>query len=43
MKIPKLPEGEYKVEILSIHDKCLSAKEIKERFEFWQKQKEVEK
>lgn len=37
-----LPEGNYDVEILGIYDKCLTAKEIKEHFEFWQKQKEIE-
>ena len=28
--IKDLPKGEYKVEILGIHDRCLSAKEIME-------------
>jgi len=42
MRIPKLPEGEYDIEILGIYNKPLTAKEVKQHFEFWQKQKEVE-
>lgn len=39
-----LPEGNYEmeIEILGIYDRPLTAKEIKQHFEFWQKQKEVE-
>jgi hypothetical protein len=37
-----LPERIYDIEILGIYDRPLTAKEVKEHFEFWQKQMEVQ-
>lgn len=37
-----LSEGDYDIEILGIYDRPLTAKEVKEHFEFWQKQMEVQ-
>ena len=42
IKLPKLPPGEYSVEILGIYDRVLSAKEIMEHYKFLLKQKEIE-